>query len=81
MKLPPNVSQADFTAALKEFARIVGDQWLFTSDEDLDLYRDSYSILWGEADERTASAAVAPDNADEVVELVKIANLSIGAQF
>jgi len=74
MKLPPNVSEADFTAALKEFARIVGDQWLFTTDDDLDLYRDSYSIMWGEADERTASAAVAPDNADQVVELVKVAN-------
>ena len=74
MKLPPNVSQADFAAALEAFARIVGDSWVFTSDEDLELYRDSYSILWGEADERTASAAVAPDNADQVVELVKIAN-------
>jgi 4-cresol dehydrogenase (hydroxylating) len=74
MKLPPNVSEADFTAALKAFASIVGDQWLFTTDEDLELYRDSYSILWGEADERTASAAVAPDNADQVVELVKIAD-------
>jgi 4-cresol dehydrogenase (hydroxylating) len=74
MKLPPNVSAADFTAALTQFARIVGDPWLFTADEDLELYRDSYSILWGEADERTASAAVAPDNADQVVELVKVAN-------
>jgi (+)-pinoresinol hydroxylase len=74
MKLPPNVSEADFTAALKEFTRIVGDQWVFTSDEDLELYRDSYSILWGEAEERTAAAAIAPDNAEQVVELVKIAN-------
>jgi FAD/FMN-containing dehydrogenase len=74
LKLPPNVSKADFTAALQAFARIVGDSWLFTTDEDLELYRDSYSILWGEADERTASAAVAPDNAEQVVELVKIAN-------
>ncbi len=74
MRLPPNVGQADFTAALKAFAQVVGEQWLYTSDEDLYLYRDSYSILWGEADERTASAAVAPDNADQVVELVKIAN-------
>ena len=74
MKLPPNVSRADFTAALEQFARIVGDQWVFTTDEDMELYRDSYSILWGEADERTASAAVAPDNADQVVELVKVAN-------
>jgi 4-cresol dehydrogenase (hydroxylating) len=74
MKLPPNVSQADFTAALAAFTTIVGDQWVFTSDEDLELYRDSYSILWGEADERTASAAVAPDSADQVVALVKVAN-------
>jgi 4-cresol dehydrogenase (hydroxylating) len=74
MKLPPNVSQANFTAALKAFASIVGEEWLFTSAADLELYRDSYSILWGEADERTASAAVAPDNADQVVELVKVAN-------
>jgi 4-cresol dehydrogenase (hydroxylating) len=74
MKLPPSVSEADFTAALNAFASIVGDQWLFTTDEDMELYRDSYSILWGEPDERTASAAVAPDNADQVVELVKVAN-------
>ena len=74
MTLPPNVSEADFAAALRAFASIVGDQWVFTTDEDLELYRDSYSILWGEAAERTAAAAVAPDNADQVVELVKVAN-------
>jgi FAD/FMN-containing dehydrogenase len=74
MKLPPNVNQADFTAALKAFAAVVGEQWLFTSDDDLELYRDSYSIMWDEAGESTASAAVAPDTAEQVVELVKIAN-------
>jgi FAD/FMN-containing dehydrogenase len=74
MKLPPDVSKADFTSALEAFARVVGKQWVFTTDEDLELYRDSYSILWDEADERTASAAVAPNTADQVIELVKIAN-------
>ncbi|MEC3951127.1 FAD-binding oxidoreductase [Sphingobium sp. HWE2-09] len=74
MTLPPNISQPDFTAALKAFAAIVGDEWLFTSDEDLALYRDSYSVLWDEAEERTASAAIAPDTAEQMVELVKIAN-------
>ena len=74
MKLPPNVSEADFTAALREFTTIVGDAWVFTSDEDLELYRDSYSILWGEANEPTAAAAVAPDTAEQVVALVKVAN-------
>ncbi|WP_408591005.1 FAD-binding oxidoreductase [Novosphingobium sp.] len=74
MKLPPNVSQEDFTAALAQFAKVVGQEWVFTSDEDLELYRDSYSVNWGETDERTASAALAPDTAEQVVELVKIAN-------
>jgi 4-cresol dehydrogenase (hydroxylating) len=74
MKVPPNVSEADFTTALREFASIVGDAWVFTSDEDLELYRDSYSILWGEANEPTAAAAVAPDTAEQVVALVKVAN-------
>jgi len=74
MKLPPNVAEADFTAALKAFAAVVGPEWLFTADEDLELYRDSYSVLWDETDEPTASAAVAPDTADQVVALVKIAN-------
>jgi (+)-pinoresinol hydroxylase len=74
MKLPPDVNQADFSAALKAFGNIVGNEWLFTSDEDLELYRDSYSIMWDEADECTASAAIAPDSAEQVEELVKIAN-------
>jgi (+)-pinoresinol hydroxylase len=74
MKLPPNVRQTEFTAALKAFANVVGEEWLFTSDEDLELYRDSYSIMWGETSEYTASAAIAPDTAEQVVELVKIAN-------
>lgn len=75
MRLPPNVSQANFTAALTAFGNVVGQEWVFTRDEDLELYRDSYSVLWGEAEERVASAAVAPDSAEQVVELVKIANL------
>ncbi len=74
MNSPPNVTAADFSAALSAFANIVGAAWVFTSDEDLELYRDSYSILWGEADERTASAAIAPASAEQVVEIVKIAH-------
>jgi 4-cresol dehydrogenase (hydroxylating) len=74
MKVPAGVKAADFSAALVEFAKIVGKDWVFTSDEDVELYRDPYSILWGDADERVASAAVAPANAEQVVDLVKIAN-------
>lgn len=74
MKVPSGVPAADFSTALSEFAQIVGGQWVFTSDEDLELYRDPYSILWGDPDERVASAAVAPENAEQVVRLVKVAN-------
>lgn len=74
MALPPNVSEADFASALSEFAAAVGDDWVFSSDEDVALYRDSYSILWDEAEERVASAAVAPANVEQVQQIVRVAN-------
>ena len=33
--LPPNTSEADFNNALQAFAAAVGDEWVFSSDEDL----------------------------------------------
>ncbi len=74
MRTPPGVSQADFAEALRQFAAAVGKAWVFTSDEDLDLYRDAYSPFWGEPEDRIASAAVAPDTAEEVQQVVRIAN-------
>ena len=74
MRTPPGVSAADFQLALARFETVVGKDWLFTSDEDLDLYRDAYSPWWGEAEERTASAAVAPASVEEVQAIMKIAN-------
>jgi hypothetical protein len=74
MVLPPNVSDADFNAALGEFRSAVGANWVFNSDEDVALYRDSYSIQWGEPEERVASAAVAPAKVEEVQQIVRTAN-------
>ncbi len=74
MVLPPNVSEADFNAALGEFRSAVGASWVFSSDEDVALYRDSYSINWGEPEERVASAAVAPAKVEEVQQIVRTAN-------
>ena len=51
MRLPPGVSSADFSDALKQFEEAVGKDWVFTSDEDVDLYRDSYSPFWHEEEE------------------------------
>ena len=54
MALPPNVTESEFAAALGEFESTVGADWVFSSDEDVALYRDSYSIYWDEAEERVA---------------------------
>jgi 4-cresol dehydrogenase (hydroxylating) len=74
MTRPPGVSPSAFAAALDAFERVVGKQWLFTSDEDVALYRDAYSPFRGEAEERLASAAVAPASTEEVQQIVRIAN-------
>jgi len=74
MVLPPNVTEAQFAAALGEFKTAVGADWVFSSDEDVALYRDSYSIYWNEPEERVASAAVAPAKVEEVQQIVRIAN-------
>ncbi|MCP5144196.1 MAG: FAD-binding oxidoreductase [Gammaproteobacteria bacterium] len=74
MALPPGVSEADFAAALTDFRAAVGDEWVFTSDEDIALYRDAYSPYWGEGEERLASAAVAPATVEQVQAVVRAAN-------
>jgi 4-cresol dehydrogenase (hydroxylating) len=74
MKVPPGVSAKDFSEAIRQFEEAVGKEWVFTSDEDVVLYRDAYSPFWGEPDELVASAAVAPDNVEQVQKVVRIAN-------
>jgi hypothetical protein len=74
MSIPPGVSAKDFADAIRQFEEIVGKRWVFTSDEDLDLYRDAYSLFIDEGEERRASAAVAPDNAEDVQRIMRVAN-------
>lgn len=74
MALPPGLTESQFSDALEEFASAVGSDWVFSSDEDVALYRDSYSVYWGEEEERVASAAVAPANVAQVQQVVRIAN-------
>lgn len=75
MRVPPGVEPKKFALALSAFEVAVGKQWVFTEDADLDLYRDAYSPIWGENDERIASAAVAPATSEEVQNVVRAANL------
>ena len=74
MRVPPGVSEADYAKALQEFAGVVGQAWVFTSDEDLDLYRDAYSPFMNEPEERIAAGAVAPASSEQVQQVVRIAN-------
>lgn len=66
IRTPPGVSSRDFAAALRQFESAVGKDWVFTSEADVDLYRDAYTPFWGEEQELVASAAVAPDSVKQV---------------
>jgi len=74
MRVPPGVGLTDFTEALKQFEDVVGKEWVFKSDEDVDLYRDAYSPVWSEEEEPIPSAAVAPGGVEQVQAIVRIAN-------
>jgi 4-cresol dehydrogenase (hydroxylating) len=74
MRTPPGVSASDFALAIAEFQAAVGKDWVFISDEDLDLYKDAYSPFWGEPEEKIASAAVAPDSVEQVQAVMRAAN-------
>jgi (+)-pinoresinol hydroxylase len=74
MRVPPGVSGRDFSDALRQFEEAVGKDWVFSSDEDVDPYRDSYSPFWHEEEEPIPSAAVAPDGVEQVQKILKIAN-------
>jgi 4-cresol dehydrogenase (hydroxylating) len=74
MTLPPGIREADFNDAVRLWKQSVGAQWVFTTDEDVALYRDAYSPFWGEEADRVASAAVAPSTVEEVQAVVRVAN-------
>lgn len=74
MSLPPDVSESAFHAALAAWRDTVGPEWVFTSPEDVALYRDAYSPYWDEPEERVASAAVAPATLEQVQAVVRAAN-------
>lgn len=74
MKLVQSVSTQVLSQFLEEAIQIVGKEWVFSTETDVNLYRDAYSPWWGEKDELLPSAAIAPINVDEVQKIVAIAN-------
>src|SRR4029453_9314267 len=71
-RLPPGVSQRDFSQALTQFEAAVGKEWVFSSDEDVDLYRDAYSPFWHEQEDPVPSAG-AHERVEKVQAIVRIA--------
>lgn len=70
--LPPGIDAAQMTDALERFRRIVGGDWVFT-DDDAVSYRDPYPLTNDDSRFR-AHGAVSPASADEVQEVVRVAN-------
>ena len=74
MRKPPGMSEGQFQRAIHRFIEVVGKNNVYTDQESVDLYRDPYSPLWGQKDERLASAAIAPASVEEVQAVMRIAN-------
>lgn len=74
MRYPPGVSQDDFDAAVRRFQAAIGNDRVYTDEADVDLYRDAYSPLWGEDEEKMPSIAVAPASTEEVQAVIRICN-------
>jgi 4-cresol dehydrogenase (hydroxylating) len=72
--LPPGVSAETFASALKEFEAAVGKEWVLTSDEDLNPYRDHFSYIKDQPNELIPSAAVGPSSTEQVQAIVRTAN-------
>ncbi len=71
--LPPDMDAAGFAAFLEELRGAVGADWVWSGDADMFPYRDSFSPVWNTDEERHASAAVAPENVEQVSAVVRIA--------
>lgn len=71
--LPPDMDAASFARMLEELRGVVGDDWIWSAEQDLGPYRDSFSPVWDTAEERRASAAIAPASVEQVSAIVKIA--------
>jgi 4-cresol dehydrogenase (hydroxylating) len=70
--LPTDVSERSLSEALDAFRRVVGDEAVLTSDQDLEEFRDPYWFRgW---DDFEASAVVQPQSVEEIQEILRIAN-------
>ena len=71
--LPPDLTAARFASFLEDLRGAVGADYVWSSDEDMVAYRDSFSPVWDTKEERHASAAVAPADVEQVQAVIRIA--------
>lgn len=71
--LPPGVSDEAFTAALKEFADVVGEKWVISDESELEKFADPYPV--GEGHGAAPSAVLSPATPEEVQAIVRVANV------
>ena len=69
--LPPGMNAQQMDRALKAMAQVVGEDWVLATDLDRDTYLDHFAV---DESAHAAAAAVAPLTADQVVQVVKLAN-------
>lgn len=70
--LPPDVSEADFAAAMAAFREALGAENVHTSEDVVSDYDDKFPVTDG--DEFKGSAVLWPGSTEEVAAIVKIAN-------
>ena len=70
--LPPGLTAAQFSTALRELRGVVGADWTFSGDDDIAPYADAYAFD-GEPRHRPG-AAVAPSDVTQLREVLRVAN-------
>lgn len=69
--LPAGTNITSFNSALRAFGSVVGEEWVFNTDQDRDTYLDHFGT---DQAAHVGSAAVAPASAEEVQAIVRLAN-------
>lgn len=73
MPLPPNKTEAQFALILERLIDICGDEYVYSSEDDLYPYADPFSPLIGNG-QPLPSAAIAPKTVEETQAIVNLAN-------
>lgn len=72
--LPKGIAPRDFEKALRGFSSEIGEKWVVTSEQELQVYRDPFAFASADANEFAPSAVVKPASVEEVCAVVKVAN-------